>query len=112
MSIFRRVIKKIRGTKPTHPCTLSVDGEASTEFPYGTTLLQAIKKMDVDINYYCGGTCSCGTCYVKVLWGAERLSDASGREQMVLGVDKYGSNHRLSCQARIQGDVTIKIPEW
>ena len=112
MSIIRRVINKIRSKNESKICTLEVVGQQSAEFRSNTTLLSAIKKMDIDINYYCGGTCSCGTCYVEIIDGIENLSKISARENMVLGYEKSNSNHRLACQARIKGNTKIKIPQW
>ena len=112
MSIFSRVLRKIKSNKQTTPCKLTIDGGNTTVFSSGTTVLQAIQKLDLDINYYCGGTCSCGTCHVKIVAGKENLSKPSARETMVLGYEKSNAGHRLACQARLIGDVEIIIPEW
>jgi ferredoxin len=61
---------------------------------------------------------SCGTCWVGVLGGAEKLTEVSEREakQMkVFGYNKPEESHpylRLACQAKISGNVTIVIPPW
>ncbi len=61
---------------------------------------------------------SCGTCWIGVLGGAEKLSPVSKREtkQMkVFGYQQPEGSHpflRLSCQAKISGNVTIVIPPW
>ncbi|MBK9153555.1 MAG: (2Fe-2S)-binding protein [Chloracidobacterium sp.] len=61
---------------------------------------------------------SCGTCWVGVLGGAEKLSTPSDRERRQMKVFGYGQTDeekpfiRLACQARASGNVTIVIPPW
>lgn len=61
---------------------------------------------------------SCGTCWVGVLGGAEKISPVSKREakQMkVFGYNQPEVSHpfmRLSCQSKISGNVSIVIPPW
>ena len=112
MSIFRRLLSKIKSNQPPKMVSLTIKGEGTAEFKSGTTLLQAAKAMDADIKYYCGGTCSCGTCHVQVLQGSENLSKVAPREKIVLGYEKYQAGDRLACQARLQGPVEIHIPDW
>lgn len=61
---------------------------------------------------------SCGTCWVGVIGGAEKLSDVSEREKKQLKVFGYTSAEekkpliRLACQARATGAVSVVIPPW
>lgn len=61
---------------------------------------------------------SCGTCWVGVLGGSEKLSAVSPREakQMkVFGYNQPEGDHpflRLACQSKISGNATIVIPPW
>lgn len=62
---------------------------------------------------------SCGTCWVGVLAGAEKLSPVSerdeGRRLKVFGYPEAGGPTpliRLACQARAFGAVSIVIPPW
>jgi ferredoxin len=62
---------------------------------------------------------SCGTCWVGVLAGAEKLSPVSARDEgrrlQVFGYldsEKEQPLIRLSCQARARGAVSIVIPPW
>lgn len=62
---------------------------------------------------------SCGTCWVGVLAGAEKLSPVvereEGRRMKVFGYSVVGHPKpiiRLSCQARATGAVSIVIPSW
>ncbi len=61
---------------------------------------------------------SCGTCWVGVLGGQEKLSAVTPRERRQMKVFGYNQPDeprpfiRLSCQAVAAGNVTIVIPPW
>ena len=51
----------------------------------------------------------CGTCLIHVTEGAENLSEMDEREKQTLemmGMDD--GEHRLACQCKVKGDVTIE----
>lgn len=61
---------------------------------------------------------SCGTCWVGVLGGQEKLSEPSVRERRAMKVFGYNQPEeqkpflRLACQARANGNLTVVIPPW
>jgi ferredoxin len=61
---------------------------------------------------------ACGTCWIGILGGAEKLSDVASRERKQMKVFGYNQPEdakpflRLACQARAHGTVTIVIPPW
>ena len=61
---------------------------------------------------------SCGTCWVGVLGGAEKLAPVAPRERKLMPLLGYIETDeaqpliRLSCQARTEGAVSIVIPPW
>jgi len=61
---------------------------------------------------------SCGTCWVGVVGGREKLSAVLPRERRAMKVFGYGQPAdekpflRLACQAEASGNVTIVIPPW
>jgi ferredoxin len=61
---------------------------------------------------------SCGTCWVGVLGGAEKLSDVAAREGKKIKEFGYIDTPepkpliRLACQAQAHGAVSIVIPPW
>jgi len=61
---------------------------------------------------------SCGTCWVGVLGGAEKLSDVAAREGKKIKEFGYVDTTetkpliRLACQAQALGAVSIVIPPW
>jgi ferredoxin len=73
----------------------------------GATVLEAVRRLGYVLDHACGGNARCGTCCVEVVEGADRLSPADPDEVRLLGELGYGPPHRLSCQARIHGDVIV-----
>lgn len=61
---------------------------------------------------------SCGTCWVGILGGAEKLSDVAAREGKKIKEFGYIDTSepkpliRLACQAQTHGAVSIVIPPW
>jgi ferredoxin len=61
---------------------------------------------------------SCGTCWVGVLGGAEKLTDVAARERRKMPEFGYIETDnpkpliRLSCQAQATGAISIVIPPW
>ncbi len=61
---------------------------------------------------------SCGTCWVGVVGGQEKLSDVSVRERKQMKVFGYNQPEeakpylRLACQAKATGNVSLIIPPW
>lgn len=61
---------------------------------------------------------SCGTCWVGVLGGQEKLSEPSVRERRQMKVFGYNQPEdekpflRLACQAKAYGNITLVIPPW
>lgn len=61
---------------------------------------------------------ACGTCWIGVLSGAEKLSDVAPRERKQMKVFGYNQGEeatpilRLACQTRAHGAVSIVIPPW
>lgn len=74
----------------------------------GTVVLEAAARAGFIIQSPCGGAGKCGKCLVRVQQGQ---CPASGNEIAALGAGRTAEGYRLACQARIQGAVTIEIPD-
>ncbi len=84
----------------------------------GTTVLDAARALGVDIDSVCGGRGICGRCQVEVSEGVHakhgltssgaHLSPASDVERTCERL--VSPDRRLSCTARIEGDVVIDVP--
>ena len=71
----------------------------------GTTVLEAALGMGVRISHVCNGGGTCSTCRVEALAGAENLSPIEPNEVAY----NMGPNVRLGCQARIRGNVGVRV---
>jgi len=89
-------------------------------FPLGTPLLQAARSLGVDVDSVCGGRALCGRCQVLVMEGdfakhgvsssATHLSSVGASEQSFSRRRPLPAGHRLSCQAKIEGNLVIDVP--
>ncbi len=90
-------------------------------FPHGTPLLDAARSIGVDIDSVCGGRGLCGRCRVICTVGDFSKHAIGSRAEHLSPPDvvekRFGErrkpleeNHRLSCQALIQGDLVIDVP--
>ncbi|MEO1197742.1 MAG: ASKHA domain-containing protein [Pseudomonadota bacterium] len=91
------------------------------EFPEGTSLLEAARKLGVDLDSVCGGRGICGRCQISVTDGANaKLGITSAQDHVTSWnaveeryVSKRGAlkdGRRLGCQACVQGDVIVDVP--
>jgi len=90
-------------------------------FPVGTPLLSAARALGVDIDSVCGGRAMCGRCQVLVAEGefakygvqsaAASLSPVADTERRFATRLKLQPGRRLSCQARVESDVVVDVPE-
>jgi uncharacterized 2Fe-2S/4Fe-4S cluster protein (DUF4445 family) len=89
-------------------------------FPLGTPLLTAARQLGVDVDSVCGGRAICGRCQVLVAEGefakhgvrssAASLSPFSETERRYGARKGLAEGRRLSCQARVEGDVVVDVP--
>ena len=90
-------------------------------FPVGTPVLTAARQLGVDLDSVCGGRGICSKCQVTPSFGEfskhgltateDALSEWNTVEQRY--DDKRGlkEGRRLGCQATVQGDIVIDVPE-
>ena len=90
------------GAGPGNP----VECEAAS----GESLLDIALSHGVDIQHACGGFCACTTCHCEVIEGAQNLlpPEEDELERLETLSDRTPSS-RLSCQSKVQGDVTVRL---
>ena len=90
-------------------------------FAYGTSVLDAARSLGVDVDSVCGGRAMCGRCQVVCAEGrfakhaissrADHLSPVGEVETRFAERRKnFKAGRRLSCQAKIMGDLVIDVP--
>lgn len=84
----------------------------SVECVTNSPLSEGLLVGQLELPMACGGNGLCATCHVIVLDGMENLSPPTAKEERTLNrLTGRCEGSRLSCQARINGDVTVKVPE-
>ena len=77
------------------------------------SLLDLAMNVGFHLEHACGGSCACTTCHVVVKEGDDNLSEMDDDElDRVEQAADYQLHSRLGCQAVVEGDVTVNIPEW
>lgn len=90
-------------------CSVSFTNLGRTvEVKSGTTVLDAAIAAKIDLNHYCGGMASCGSCRVTAVTG--RVSPLDVMEEATLDVVKEHDSDRLGCQTKVLGPVSVEIP--
>ncbi|MDX1498464.1 MAG: ASKHA domain-containing protein [Woeseiaceae bacterium] len=92
-------------------------------FPVGTPVLDAARSLGVDLDSVCGGRALCGRCQVTFTEGdfakhaiksrpahLTPFSEVEARYNERRKKSPLAPGRRLSCQARLQGDVVIDVP--
>jgi len=104
---------------PTSMVVFTPSGKRG-RFPQGTPLLSCARALGVDIDSVCGGRSICGRCQVNIGKGSFAKHGITSAEDHVspegAGEARYRTKRglaparRLSCQARLLGDVVIDVP--
>ena len=89
-------------------------------FERGTTVLDAARRLGVDLDSVCGGRGICGRCQVEVSEGEHAkhgLTSTAGHLSAVSDVERayardrgLAAGRRLGCTAQIEGDLVVDVP--
>jgi uncharacterized 2Fe-2S/4Fe-4S cluster protein (DUF4445 family) len=89
-------------------------------FEHGTTLLDAARRLGVDLDSVCGGRGICGRCQVEVSEGehakhgitssASHLTPADEVEARYAAERGLADRRRLGCIASVTGDLVVDVP--
>ena len=91
--------------------TVTIEGSGPFEVEVGRKLVLAIEDHGVDIMHRCGGNARCTTCRVQVVSGdAPPMNDAE-RDRLARE-GELGPDIRLSCQIRVESDLTVRVMNW
>ena len=91
------------------------------QFPRGTPVLQAARSLGVDLDSVCGMRGICSKCQITPSFGdfpkhgitvtQNALSDWNSVEERYNRIRGLKEGRRLGCQAKINSDVIIDVPE-
>ena len=78
----------------------------------GTSLWHAARALGLPVASACSGSALCVRCGLEPLEGANALSPESESERLAKERSRIDPELRLSCQARVHGDVTATARYW
>lgn len=87
------------------PRVTFADAEKTGEFPAGKSLLSVAGELGVRVSHVCGGDGACGTCRIEIVEGWDHLTAPTPDETY----KELEPPFRLSCQAKLNGDVVVKV---
>ncbi len=76
----------------------------------GISALSCFQSARVDWMHSCGGKGRCTTCKMIVIEGQDQLSLESPAELMYERQGQLKSNERLACQAKVWGNIRVRVP--
>ena len=87
---------------------VTIEGDKSFEVPAGTKLVLAIEDYGIDILHRCGGNARCTTCRVQIIEGTPNPMTDIETERLARE-NELAPNTRLSCQIRVESDLTVAV---
>jgi adenylate cyclase len=76
------------------------------------TILDVARRAAVPLGNSCGGVGICTSCKVRVIDGAENLTEPTAREIRVGTARGFIPGERMACQAVLRGDCSVTTTYW
>ena len=93
---------------PSGKVTLTVNGDTKLTVDQGNSVMATLNENGIYLPSACGGKASCGQCKLQILSGGGEILDS---EKPHFTRKEIKDNWRLGCQAKIKGDMEVKVPE-
>ena len=93
---------------PSGNVTITVNDKDTFSVPQGASLLSTLGDAGVHLPSACGGKGSCGQCKCQVVNGGGEILDV---EKGHFSRKEIKENYRLSCQVKVKGDMSVKVPD-
>jgi ferredoxin len=88
---------------------ITVEGEQTFEAEAGKKLVLCLEDAGIDILHRCGGNARCTTCRVEILSGDVPPMSDKERSALLREDPELVETYRLSCQLRVQNDLTVRV---
>ena len=93
---------------PSGQVTLTVNGDTKLTVDQGNSVMATLNENGIYLPSACGGKASCGQCKLQILSGGGEILDS---ERPHFTRKEIKDNWRLGCQAKVKGDMEVKVPE-
>jgi ferredoxin len=84
--------------------------DLNLDVPDNYPLIDMCEDHDTSILFGCRDG-ACGACMVRVISGADNLSEMKDDEKDFLETMAAEPDERLACQCKVKGDVTLEVSE-
>ncbi|MFV3407414.1 2Fe-2S iron-sulfur cluster-binding protein [Bdellovibrio bacteriovorus] len=84
----------------------------AVEVPADTVLMTALLDAGLPVASSCDGDGVCAKCKIIIVEGKENLSAENDTENFLREKNGLSSDVRISCQTRIQGNITVDATYW
>lgn len=84
----------------------------SIEVEKSSNLMQALLDAMIPVASSCHGEAVCGKCIIQVSKGAENLTPETDDESFLKDRLNLKKHIRVSCQAKVLGDIEIDATYW
>ena len=86
---------------------ITVEGETTFEAEVGKKLVLCLEDNGIDILHRCGGNARGTTCRVEIV--SVDVPPISEAERAALQEPELIEKYRLSCQIRVENDLTVRV---
>ncbi len=93
---------------PSGNVTMTINGDNKLSVEQGSSVLATLSANDIYLSSACGGKGSCGQCKCQIVEGGGEILDS---EKGHFTRKQIKEGYRLGCQAKVKGDISIKVPE-
>lgn len=74
--------------------------------------MKSLLEAGIPVASSCNGDGVCAKCKIKILEGLENLSVENETEKFLKNKENLDKSVRMSCQTKVQGDITIDTNYW
>lgn len=93
---------------PSGKVKLTINGDTELEVEQGNSVMATLNENGIFLPSACGGKASCGQCKLQILKGGGEILDS---ERPHFSRKEIKDKWRLGCQAKVNGDMELKVPE-
>ena len=93
---------------PSGQVTITINGKDKLTVDQGSSVLATLAANDVYLPSACGGKGSCGQCKCQITEGGGEILDS---EKGHFTRKQIKEGYRLGCQAKVKGDLSLKVPD-
>lgn len=93
---------------PSGKVKITINGDKEMSVEQGSSIMATLNENGVFLPSACGGKASCGQCKCQILEGGGEILDS---ERPHFSRKEVKEGWRLGCQAKVKGDLSLKIAD-